>query len=84
MGGMTGAEVIAAIRAKHLKANVSHLPADALEWDSAWVDAGGGIFGEGPYLKVPIRGHECGLVVRVYAHERLRKRLARDWVGSIR
>ena len=75
---MTDAEVIAAIRANHLKASWPH----PVHWDQAWVDPGGTIWGEGPYLKVPV-GHD-GVVVRVYPPERLRKRLNTLWMPSIK
>lgn len=54
---MTDAEVIAAIRAKHLKANIANFEADGFEmqWDKAYLDPGGTIFGPGPYVKLPCR-----------------------------
>lgn len=60
---MTAADVIAAIRAKHLKANIAKFEDDpglwgTPDWDRAHVDPGGTIFGPGPYLKVPIVGGE--------------------------
>jgi hypothetical protein len=82
---MTDAEVIAAIRQRHLKANIDQFEREpekwgAPQWERAWVDRGGTIFGPGPYLHVPIVGG-CwdGTTQRVYAPERLRKRLASQW-----
>src|SRR4051812_12433939 len=74
-------EVIAAIRATHLKANIDSFERDpdrwgAPQWQDAWVEPGGGPW-SGPYLKVPIRGGERdGTVQRVYAPTRLRRRLS--------
>jgi hypothetical protein len=82
---MTDAEVVAAIRAKHLKANIDHFERDPEfwgrpDWDRAWVDPGGTIFGSGPYLHVPIVGGDAdGTQQRVYAPERLRRKLAKVW-----
>lgn len=84
---MSDAEVIAAIRANHLKANIWHFEADPERWgrpawERAWIDGGGTIFGAGPYLKVPIEGGEWdGTTRRVYAPARLRRRLAKMWQG---
>lgn len=74
---MTDQQVIAAIRKNHLKANIA--PSVRLRWAQATVDPGGTIFGLGPYLKVPVFGDSFGIRVRVYAPERLRKRLAAQW-----
>jgi len=86
---MSDAEVVAAIRHNHLKANISefedHPEMGTLHWDKAWLDPGGTVFGLGPYVKLPITmnpewyGCKDEIVIRVYAPERLRKRLARDW-----
>ena len=83
---MTDADVIAAIRANHLKANIAVIERDpdaVIYWDRASVDPGGTIFGPGPYLKVPIlwpwfSSYET--VRRVYPPARLRRRLAKQWV----
>ena len=54
---MTDAEVLAAIQANHLKANISSyeegMDGAVIHWDQAWIDPG---FGgdSGPYAKVPI------------------------------
>ena len=57
------AEIVAAIRANHLKANIdvhenNLLVAEGqhatVHWDRAFVDRGGTVFGLGPYAKVPI------------------------------
>lgn len=76
MATISDRQVIAAIRKTHLKANITDVPARRLDWKRAWVDVGGTIFGPGPYVKVPVRD---GRVIRVYAPERVRRRLARDW-----
>ena len=77
---LTDAEVVTAIRKHHLRANIGkfeHDPAMTIHWDEATVDPGGTIFGLGPYLKVPVTGNGWdGTRHRVYAPERLRKRLA--------
>jgi hypothetical protein len=80
-GGMTDHEVIDAIRANHIKANLSNSPRLRHHWDRAWVDPGGSIFGLGPYVKLPVdEGDETTeTTIRVYAPERLRKRLAAKW-----
>lgn len=86
---MTDVEVIDAIRKAHLKANIDHCERDterwgAPQWDKAWLDPGGAIYGPGPYLKVPIRGGEWdGMVRRVYAPARLRRRLSRCWIATV-
>jgi hypothetical protein len=78
-GGMTDAEIIAAIRKDHLKANIAAYEAHyAVHWDRARVDPGGTIFGPGPYLKVPVSWCDEELVIRVYPPARLRRRLARE------
>lgn len=79
------AEVITAIRACHLQANIVHFEREPIRWgapcwEQAWIDPGGTVFGPGPYLKVPILGGEWdGTTQRVYAPARLRRRLARAW-----
>lgn len=84
---MTDQHVIKAIRAKHLKANIGSIEADPrwrLRWDKAWVDPGGTIFGEGPYVKVPVDCGHCAQhdhTIRVYAPERLRRQIAKKWTG---
>lgn len=81
---MSRQEIIAAIRANHLKANIDKFDRDpafwgAPQWDKAWVDDGGTIFGPGPYLHVPIVGGDFdGTVQRVYPPARLRRRLVAD------
>lgn len=85
---MTDAETVAAIRAKHLKANISGYEKGVdnpiIHWDKAWIDPGGAVFGSGPYAKVPITlrwedgAYMDELVIRVYPPERLRKRLAKQ------
>lgn len=83
---MTDAQVIAAIRKNHLKANISKFEDDPKfwgrpMWSQAWLDGGGTIFGPGPYVKVPIKGGDFdGTVQRVYAPARLQRRLAKLWV----
>lgn len=84
---MTDADVVAAIRANHLKANIDQFEREpkrwgAPQWDKAWLDPGGSIFGPPncPYVKVPISGGEWdGTVQRVYAPSRLRRRIQRLW-----
>lgn len=84
---MKDAEVLAAILASHLRANISAyeggINGAAIHWNRAYLDPGGVIFGPGPYAKVPITfpGDDPGwdIVVRVYPPERLRKRLAKTW-----
>ena len=80
-------EVIDAIRARHLKANIDYYESKpgwyTLRWEAAWLDPGGSIFGPGPYVKLPVDIHEpdCtdDAVIRVYAPARLRRRLAARW-----
>lgn len=52
---MTDADIIAAIKANHLRANVSWLEqaGGTLDWDRAVLDPGGTIFGPGPYAPPP-------------------------------
>ena len=77
------ADIIAAIRQTHLKANIDQFEREPEKWgrpnwEQAWVDPGGTIFGDGPYLKVPIVGGEWdGTVQRVYAPARLQRKLAK-------
>lgn len=78
-------KALAAIRATHLQANIGGhergMTGGVPQWDAAWLDPGGVIWGPGPYAKVPIHFPEGGsgwdIVVRVYPPERLRKRLAK-------
>ena len=81
---MTDAEVIDAIRRNHLRANIDDFEDAGLpiHWDRAWVDPGGTVFGLGPYAKVPVSLSDTDeeIVIRVYAPERLRKRLAKKWI----
>ena len=82
---MTDAEVITAIKANHLRANVSWLEqaGGTLDWDRAVLDPGGTIFGPGPYAQVPTTMDDAW--IRVYPPERLRKRLMQglldEWRG---
>jgi hypothetical protein len=83
---VTDAEVITAIRANHLKANISNPYYVRHHWDQAWVDRGGTIFGPGPYVHLPVDAvWEDGsdktdrLVIRVYPPARLRRKLARHF-----
>jgi hypothetical protein len=81
---MTDADVIDAIRRCHLKANIDDFerdPSSDVQWDRATIDVGGTpIFGNGPYLHVPVVTTEDECVVRVYPPARLRRRLAKRWV----
>lgn len=78
---MTDADVIAAIRACHLKANIDEFEREPEkwgrpDWDRAWVDGGR----EWVYLHVPIVGGECGMdgtAQRVYPPARLSRKLAK-------
>jgi hypothetical protein len=80
---VTDAQVIAAIRANHLQANIGALEREPrgyrLHWSQATVDPGGTIFGPGPYVKLPVSYGRDRWVVRVYAPARLRRRLAKAW-----
>lgn len=78
---MTDLEVIAAIKANHLKVNVTFIydVGGRLDWGRAWVDPGNTLFGLGPYAKVPTTHDDT--VIRVYPPERLRKKLAAQWEG---
>jgi hypothetical protein len=83
---LTDAEVIAAIRQRHLKANIRNPYYVRHHWDRAWVDPGGTVFGPGPYVKLPVdwlvragSDETDEVVIRVYAPARLRRRLAREW-----
>ena len=86
---LTDADVIAAIRATHRKANIDPCDCEPARWGTpmwsqACVDSGGTIFGDGPYLHVPIEGGAWdGTVQRVYAPARLRRRLARQWAAPV-
>ena len=82
---MDDRDVLAAIRANHLKANISGYEAGdcPIHWDRAWIDPGGTIFGPGPYAKVPVTlMDDDEIVIRVYPPARLRKRLAKLWHRS--
>lgn len=72
---MTDAEVIAAIRKCHLKANIADYEHDTVWWAGATVDRGGTIFGPGPYLKVPVTNQGITITIRVYPPARLRRKL---------
>jgi len=83
---MTDADVIAAIRANHLKANIENTCYVRHHWSEAWVDPGGTMFGAGPYVKLPVdwligpgSDETTRVVIRVYAPARLRRRLAAQW-----
>lgn len=83
---MSDAEVIDAIRRNHLKANISNPYYVRHHWKLAWVDPGGTIFGDGPYVKLPVDWLEregsrrtARVTIRVYAPARLRRTLARKW-----
>lgn len=92
---MNDAEVIAAIRARHLKANISgyeegRIDNPVLHWEQAWLDPGGtAYFGPGPYVKLPITlRHDDGthmddIVIRVYPPKRLQERIAKHWKASV-
>ncbi len=88
---LTDADVIAAIRANHLKANISDSTYVRHHWSKAWVDSGGTVFGAGPYVKLPVdwlvkhgSTKTERVVIRVYAPARLQRRLARDWKPTCR
>jgi hypothetical protein len=80
---MTDADVLAAIRANHIKANIAHYEAGqeraVIHWDRAWLDGVGGSI----YAKVPITSPEWGdddeIVVRVRPPARLLSRIAARW-----
>ena len=82
---MNDEDVIAAIRANHLKANIGWFEQGTecavIHWERATVDPGGTIFGLGPYLKVPVTWNGETIPRRVYAPARLRRRLAKLWFG---
>lgn len=81
MARLSDADVIAAIRTQHLKANISAVPESCQVWGRAFVDPGGSIFGAGPYVKLPVVCDNEKIIIRVYAPERLRRRLAKQWKG---
>lgn len=87
---MTDRQVIAAIRQNHLKANISNPYYVRHYWGKAWLDAGGTIFGDGPYVHLPVdwqfddSGKTDRVTIRVYPPARLRRRLARDWKQKTR
>lgn len=83
---MTDAEVIAAIRANHLKANIENPCIMGKHWDEAWLDPGDSIFGPGPYVKLPVdylvrhgSPETERVTIRVYPPARLRRKLALRW-----
>lgn len=84
---MTDADVIAAIRRQHLKANIDHwqrlvgYEEVVLRWDQATVDPGDGasLWGLGPYLHLPVDTADDRVMIRVYPPARLRRRLAAKW-----
>jgi hypothetical protein len=83
---VTDAEVIAAIRQCHLKANIRNPYYVRHHWADAWVDPGGTIFGPGPYVHLPVdwlvregSDETWRVVIRVYPPARLRRRLAQRW-----
>lgn len=84
-GAMNDADVIAAIRQTHLKANIAPFERDPArwgrpDWARARVDPGGTVWGPGPYLHVPIVGGAWGgTAQRVYPPARLRRHLAARW-----
>lgn len=89
---MSDREIVRAIRARHLKANIAWYEAHpdwyTLHWRAAFVDPGGTIFGPGPYVKLPVTMHEPNsrrdrIVIRVYAPERLRRKLAALRAGPV-
>ncbi len=83
---MSDAEVIAAIRANHLKANIRNRCYVRHYWDQAWLDKGGTIFGPGPYVKLPVdwlvrdgSDETDRVTIRVYPPARLRRQLTKKW-----
>ena len=76
-------DVVAAIRADHLKTNIGRYERDRLatiHWFQATVDWGGTMFGAGPYLKVPvshIQWETDTVILRVYAPVQLQRRLTK-------
>ena len=88
---MNDREVIAAIRANHLKANIRNLCCVRHHWDEAWLDPGGTIWGEGPYVKLPVEWliregstDTERVVIRVYPPARLRRKLQKQWIPDDR
>lgn len=76
---MSDAEVIAAIRRCHLKANIAREHPRTQRWSRAWVDPGGTVFGLGPYVKLPLID---GRIIRVYPPARLQRSLAKRWTRA--
>jgi len=81
---MTDTEIIEIVRAHHLRANIGDPVYRHPRWHEAWVDPGGGIFGPGPYVHLPIdllvsRAGEATerVVIRVYPDARGRRLLRR-------
>jgi len=80
---VNNAEVLATIRKRHLKANISSFREEQLHWDRAWLDEGGTIFGPGPYAHVPVKMDDGGeIVIRVYPPAALLRRLQRLWEAT--
>ena len=81
---MTGKQVIAAIRANHLKSNISAHEDDPAtwghpDWDKAWLDGNPAC----AYIHVPIVGGEYdGTVQRVYPPARLQRKIEKAWDGK--
>lgn len=83
---MTDKDVIVAIQQNHRRANIRNREYVRHHWDAAWVDKGGTVFGPGPYVHLPVdmliregSAETERVTIRVYAPERLRKRLAKAW-----
>lgn len=83
---MTDAQVIEAIRRDHLQANISNPYYVRHYWERAWLDPGGTIFSDGPYVKLPVdwllrdgSDETEEVVIRVYPPARLLRRLLRAW-----